>query len=454
MHHLHQLWIRIASSLWFVPLVLVFGAIALALALILIDVSIGTDWVRENSLIFGVGAAGARGMLSAIAASMMTVASLSFSLTITTLATASSQYTSRLIRNFMRDRLNQFVLGYFVGLFAYCLIVLRTVLSRDEGDFVPPLAVFGGLVLALASIGVLIFFIHHIARSIQVSTILSSVTAETLTAVGHLFPDELGAPISAYDTAAVAPPPNATAWHPVLAERFGYVQSLNSPGLLAIAREFDCIIRMTADIGEFVTPAGTLCEIGLASLPDGESHARIRALFEIDSTRTIEQDAAFGIRQIVDIALKALSPGVNDTTTAVMCVHHLGVILEALGDRDIPDRLRTEDGVVRVLASGRSFDALAGQCLDQIRRCSTGNPAVMCALLNAVSAAGRRTSDPARRRTLSRHVGSIASLAQASLSWDEDLGPVRSLASRTAEELDAPVPYHAQARLVRPADRV
>ena len=423
---------------------MVLGAIALAVLLIATDLAIGTDWIRKQTLLFGVGASGARGMLSAIAGSMMTVASLTFSLTISTLAVASSQYTSRLIRNFMRDRLNQFVLGYFVGLFAYCLVVLRIIRSGDEGAFVPPLAVLGGLLLALVSIGVLIFFIHHIAESIQVGIILRRVTDETLQAINELFPAALGAPAAggnpgpAPGDSAATPDevvPEGHRWYAVSAKRFGYVQSLDAKGLLAMAAEIDGVVRMSADIGSFVTPAGSLCEIAIAAPPEDELLAKLRGAFDIGEARTIEQDAAFGIRQMVDIALKALSPGINDTTTGVMCVEHLAAVLETLASRTIPDRLRAEDGQVRFIAGGRTFDVLAGLCLDQIRQSASGNTAVMAALLRAIEAAGRQTSDRARRRTLSRHARLIATLARDSVTCPDDLGPVSTAAHAVIAEL-------------------
>lgn len=387
-------------------------------------------------------------MLSAIAGSMMTVASLTFSLTISTLAVASSQYTSRLIRNFMRDRLNQFVLGFFVGLFAYCLVVLRTIRSDDEVAFVPALAVMGGLLLALASIGVLILFIHHIAESIQVGIILRSVTAETLRAINKLFPAYLGEPaslgdhnpVSAKEVGEESSEGHLLAgqhWHHVSAQRFGYVQSLDADGLLRLAEEFDGVVRMTADIGSFVTPAGAISELALASSPTEETLARARDMFSIGSARTIEQDAAFGIRQIVDIALKALSPGINDTTTGVMCVEHLAAVLETLASRSIPDRLRSEDGTVRFIAIERSFETLAGLCLNQIRQSSAGNTAVMSSLLHAVQAAGRQTTDHSRRRTLCRHANLIAILARDSVPCPDDLAPVATTAYAVIAELSA-----------------
>lgn len=436
MQPLRRLWIALTSNLWFVPLVMVAAAIAAATLLTLVDLHLGRDWAPGRGLLFGVGAAGARGMLSAIAGSMMTVASLSFSLTISTLAAASSQYSSRLIRNFMRDRVNQFVLGYFVGLFGYCLVVLRTIRGGDEGQFVPPLAVLGGLVLALASIGILIYFIHHIAESIQAATILRRVTGETLRAIDELFPagaDEADDP----PEVTVAP---GVAWHPVAAGSYGYVRSLDAQDLLTLAAERGAVLRVATGVGGFVTPAGTLCEVALPAAPDGGVARRVREAFDLGPMRTVEQDEAFGMRQVVDIALKALSPGINDTTTAVMCVEHLSVMLEALAPRAIPDRMIAADGVVRLLTTGQSFEALAGLCFDQIRQSASGNTAALTALLRATAVAGRSTHRSARRQALAHHARLVAQLAGSSVTCAADREPILRLAAEICDGLAAPAP--------------
>lgn len=194
---------------------------------------------------------------------------------------------------------------------------------------------------------------------------------------------------------------------------------------------------MSADIGSFVTPAGPLCEIAIASPRTEELVAQLRGAFDIGAARTIEQDAAFGIRQIVDIALKALSPGINDTTTGVMCVEHLAVVLETLAARPIPDRSRAEDGKIRLIASSRTFDVLAGLCLNQIRQSASGNTAVMVALLRAIEAAGRQTSDHSRCRELSRHASLIATLARNSVTCADDVDPVSKTAHAVIAELDS-----------------
>jgi len=161
------------SSFWFLPSLIVTVSIFLAVALIGVDFTESKQWLARWPRLFGVGADGARGMLSTIAGSMMTVVGVTFSMVLMTLALASSQYTSRILRNFMSDRVTQVVLGVFAGIFTYCLIVLRTIRSGEDGVFVPSLAVSFSVVLAMSGIGILIFFIHHIAASIQASNIIA-----------------------------------------------------------------------------------------------------------------------------------------------------------------------------------------------------------------------------------------------------------------------------------------
>ena len=203
MKNLKDLWTAVHDSFWAVPAITVLGAVVLALAMIEIDQILDRNTLAAWPRLFGAGADGSRGMLSAIAGSMITVTGVVFSITIVALSLASSQYTSRVLRNFMRDRSNQVVLGVFLGIFAYCLVVLRTIRGGDEGAFVPGLAVLMAVALAFVSIGVLIFFIHHIGTSIQASHIVAAVAKDTLAAVDHLFP-EVGDPRDEAEEVATA----------------------------------------------------------------------------------------------------------------------------------------------------------------------------------------------------------------------------------------------------------
>ncbi|UOQ96315.1 DUF2254 domain-containing protein [Hymenobacter sp. 5317J-9] len=419
MNRLRALWLNINASFWFVPTLMVAGAILLAFGLVLVDVRINHDGLADYPLLFGAGSDGARGMLTAIAGSMITVAGLIFSLTLSTLAQVSSQYTPRVLRNFMRDRGNQLVLGFFVSIFVYCLIVLRTIRGGDEGRFIPSLAVLMGLVLALVSIGVLIFFIHHIASSIQASNIVRNAAEETEAAIGRLFPDELGQPADETEAQALRQQAGQLQWQFVPAPASGYVQSVDEDGLLDLARELGCVVRMEHGMGGFVAQGAALVavarygggEIGLTE----ELRGRFSTRFGLGSQRTVEQDAGFGLRQIVDIALKALSPGINDTTTALICVDYLGSLLAQLAGRRLAGPLRADEDRVRVLAVRPSFGDFVATAFDQIRINADGNAAVYLRLLTALATVGQRTQSPARLRALRQQAGLIGEAARRTL---------------------------------------
>lgn len=185
---LHLLAERLKASFWFVPALVVVVSMALGMVLVAVDSRQGMDLGGWSPRLFGAGADGSRAMLSAIATSMITVAGVVFSITMVTLSLTSTQYSPRVLRNFMRDRPTQVVLGIFVGIFAYCLVVLRTIRGGDEGAFIPSLSVLGGMAYALVGIGTLIFFIHHVAMSIQAASIVQRIASDTESALDQVFP--------------------------------------------------------------------------------------------------------------------------------------------------------------------------------------------------------------------------------------------------------------------------
>jgi len=437
MSKLKLLWSNLRSSFWFVPSLIVVLSIALAVALIEAD-SAGNDrWLAQWPRLFGAGAEGARGMMSTIAGSMMTVVGVTFSMILVVLALASSQYTSRILRNFMRSRATQVVLGIFVGIFTYCLIVLRTIRGGDESAFVPNLAVFFGFVLALGGVGALMFFIHHIASSIQASNIIASVAQDTIEAIDRLFPEELGhEPDEDGDDQA----PRALSersWRAVPAKKSGYIQSVSYAALLRLAQDRKSIVWIQHGIGEFVTQSTTLASLCLEDPLDQETIDALQATFSISRYRTVEQDAAFGIRQIVDVALKALSPGINDTTTAVTCVDYLTAILARLASRQLPKSLRFEAGELRVITVAPTFEDLLDRSFDQIQRNAEGKVAVMTRMLGALETIGTLTVSPRRRRALREHVQSISEMADRTIRSTQDRARIEQRLMRLREALES-----------------
>jgi len=436
MNKFKQLWSNLQSSFWFTPSLIVVFSIALAVAMIEAD-SVGSDqWLAQWPRLFGAGAEGARGMMSTIAGSMMSVVGVTFSMILVVLALASSQYTSRILRNFMRSRITQVVLGIFAGIFTYCLIVLRTIRGGEEGAFIPSLAVFFGFVLALGGVGALMFFLHHIASSIQASSIIAAVAEQTIAAIDRLFPEKLGQGPDEDDDDQMLRPAERI-WRAVPAPQSGYIQNVNDTALLSLARERKTIVLMEHGIGEFVVQNTTLASLALEDQPDQETIAALQATFSIGRHRTVEQDAAFGIRQIVDVALKALSPGINDTTTAVMCVDYLTTILARTAPRQIPSSRRYEEGELRVIAKGPSFESLLAESFDQIRSSAKGNIAIMLRMLSALQTIASLTARPGRRRAIRYQVQWIAEMTERTVETAHDRARIDTLLARVRETLEA-----------------
>ncbi len=430
MNLLRKHWEDLRSSLWFVPTLIVVGAVVLAVAMIEVDLSGNRGQLAERwPRLFGAGADGSRGLLSAIAGSMITVAGVTFSITVVTLTLASSQYTSRILRNFMRDRANQAVLGVIVGVFAYCLVVLRTIRGGDDGVFVPELAVLVAVLLAFVAIGFLIFFIHHIAASLQATSIIESVTTETLEAVDRLFPARIGEATVGRARDEQEGALASRKWVTIPAQKTGYVQGIDADALFNLASEQGVVVRMEKGIGEFVIEASPLASVS-GKPPDDETIRNLNAAYSLSRHRTVHQDAGYGIRQIVDVALKALSPGINDTTTAINCVDYLGSILARLATRRIETPYRSDGGQLRVITLGPTFPGLLAESFDQIRQNAEANVAILIRLLQVLQVLADRTADTERRKALRQQADLIIEAAERSVPSAHDRAQVEAAGDR------------------------
>jgi uncharacterized membrane protein len=413
--------IDLRSGLWFVPALIIFCAIFLAIGLVELDQHVDDALRHRWPRLFAIEAEGARSMLAAIAGSMATVVGVAFSTIIVALVLASTQYTSSVLRNFMRDRANQTVLGILIGVYIYCLLVLRTI-SGANGDFAPILAVLAALLLAVIASAVFIFFIHHISTSIQASEMIAAITRETTTAIDLLFPEE-----ETHDDIPERPPtvPDGTMWHPVPSTSLGYIQSVDLDALVEFAKIHRTIVRMERGMGDFAAQDRPLVSLALSHAPDSDMVKTLNRIYAIDSYRTIELDPAFGIRQLVDIALKALSPSINDTTTAVTCIEHLSVLLMRCVQRGSAAQFRFDGEVLRLIAHQPEFAQLVPLAFNQILEDAEGNTEVLRHMLSAIEHIGSAARHGARIAVLDRQVDAIEEVA------------LRSVKSRHArEEID------------------
>ena len=394
-------WDRLRSSYWFIPSMMAIAAVALSFASIEADTRFRDNMLREQGWVYTGGAEGARAVLSVIAGSIITVAGTTFSITIAALSLASAQFGPRLLRNFMRDTGNQVVLGTFTATFLYCLLVLRTVRGLEDNTYVPHLSVTLGVFLAVASLGVLIYFIHHVAESIQVSHIIDVVGNELDGSMRRLFPQRAGRPAQA---AAAFPADTQT---PILARTEGYVQAVDSDKLLSITARADVALDLIVRPGDYIIPGEA---IAIASSDVGEAReSDIRETITLGRIRTTHQDAVFAFLQLAEIAIRALSPGVNDPFTAITCIDRITGGMCILADRSLPDSARSgEDGVVRLITRPFDYADLVTAGYGHIRENATGQRQVSEHMRTQIRRVLHRARDERFRMALEKEMDAIA----------------------------------------------
>lgn len=381
------LWDRLRSSFWFMPSGMTAAAVLLAYGLVEADARLGAEGVRDLGWLYTFGPEGARAILSAVAGSMITVAGLTFSMTMLTLQLASSQFGPRLLRDFMRDRGNQVVLGTFVATFVYCLLVLRTVRGTEGASNVPHLSVSFGVLLALASLALLIYFIHHVATSIRIETVLDHLAAEAVASIDRLYPERVGREPADHPatTRRETPPDFALRAKPIAADRSGYVQRIDPEALLRLATEHDLLLRIEARPGRFVKQGDALLSLYGGGTANRDIAEGARDAFVVGSERSPDQDLAFTLRRLVEIAQRALSPGINDPTTALYCLDRLEEALVRLAERDPPSPVRLDEaGRIRVLTEVDTLDELATSALAAVARYGLSDADVVRRLLQIV----------------------------------------------------------------------
>jgi uncharacterized membrane protein len=389
-------WEDLRDSFWFLPALMVIGAIGLSFTMIRLDQATADQtWVTSLSWTFSRGPEGSRAVLSTVAASMMTIASVTFSITIVALQLASTQFGPRLLRNFMRDRGNQVAIGTFIATFTYCLLVLRTVNGTDAEPFVPHLSVTVGLFLALASLGVLIYFVHHAAESIQAENVIGEVSRELQRAIDRLYPEQLGESPRVEPTVGRKASKYAAAEASAISSPASdYLQSIDLDRLLVLSHEHDLLLTVLQRPGKFCFRGGSLLEARPRERVDEGAAEALQKCFYFGPRRTLAQDVEYAIDQLVEVAVRALSPGVNDPFTAVNCVDRLGAALCALAEREFPSRFRFDgQGILRVVTDTSTASGIIEACFDQIRQAAEGNVSLTIRLLETIAEVARHTDD-------------------------------------------------------------
>ncbi|MBB2773872.1 MULTISPECIES: DUF2254 domain-containing protein [Mycolicibacterium] len=377
----------VRSRLWPLPMLALAAALACGIAMPEVDAALDTRLPGAvERLLFGGGADAAREVLSAIAASLITVTSLTFSLTLITLQLASSQYSPRLLRTFAADQVVQRTLALFLATFVYALTVLRTIRSNDESaDFVPQLSVTIAYVLAVVSVGALVVFLGHLVRQIRVETLLDQVCGDTVTTAARMLRRREGGDAHAGEPPALTIPGRGEV---IESATSGFLVEIDEAALLAAAVRHDVVLRMDRSVGSPLTagvPAARCWPRPGTQLDDQalqEVRKHVSAALRTGPERTSAQDPEYGLRQLVDVVVRALSPGINDPTTAVHGLHSCTVALsELLGYHLGPHTMTDEHGDVRVVIARSTFAELLAMVCAQPRHYGADDPAVRHALL-------------------------------------------------------------------------
>jgi uncharacterized membrane protein len=421
---LRKYWDTISSSFWFVPAVMVIGAMLLAYVTVLVDELMIGRWGRNLSWLYTGGADGASTILGTIAGSMMTIAGVVFSMTLVALTLASSQFGPRLLRNFMRDKSNQVVLGTFIATFLYCLLVLRTIHYTGQEGFVPHLSVTVSVMLALVSMGVLIYFIHHVSLSIQADEIIAEVSTDLIQGIERMFPQKKGKEEPQTETVSfnsTVPESFEKQTRPILSYWDGYIQFIDEDALMRVAVRDDLILHVQQRPGKYVSADSLLVKVWPAGRVDDELEALVNKAIILGHQRTPAQDVEFALSQLVEIAVRALSPGVNDPFTAIRCLDRIGSALCRVARREKPSPYRRDhNNKLRMVVPPVTFPAIVDAAFHQIRQSARSNTAVTIRLLETITViagCAHRAEDIAALR---RHAEMIARGARGGVTEEED----------------------------------
>lgn len=431
-------WDSIRSGIWFVPTVALILAVTAAIALPRIDQAVSVSDVRGLSWM-ETTAEGARSTLASITGALIAMASVAFSVSMVTLSLTTSQFGSRLLRTFLNSNATQVTLGVFLGASVYCLLVLQSIVTEEDQTFVPHLSIGLAVTSTVAAIGVFVFFMHHVAQSIQAQTVVRSVAADLDRAIEVLFPEKIGDAIEpnnendqektdSVDDHAIA----------VCSEDEGYLQAVDGGRLLDLAHDRDIVIELAYQPGDFVVGETPLVRVISAARCDEELCEEIRSAFVTGSRRTPRQDIKCAIEELVEVAVRALSPGVNDPFTAVACIDYLGAALRRLASRKTPQPLRYDgEGKLRVIARPVTFEDALESAFGQIREYGRGSAVVLLRLLRALEIVAAEVNSSTAANAVKQHSEMVLSSARRNLQEDADMKRIENFQAKVVQAVES-----------------
>lgn len=430
-------WEKLRGTYWVIPALMLLLAIGLSFLTIALDKSLWAGAAADRAW-FPIGDPdGARTFLSTVAGSMITITGVTFSITIAAFVQASSQFGPRLLSNFMRDRGNQLVLGTFVATFVYCLLILRAVRSGDGDAFVPHLSLLAAIGLTLASVGVLIYFFHHVSTSIRAEYVINHIGRDLEAAIERLYPEQLR--VRWFEQGLRSPediPPQVEKEaRPIPAARSGYVQAIDHEELFHLAIRKDLLVRLTCRPGDFIPLEGPLAVVWPPGAIDDALIETINGVVVVGVQRLGMQDVEYLFNQLVEMAVRALSAAINDPVTAIHCIDQITTSLAQLAERRIPRGYQYDSGDrLRLIRDIETFTGVVELAFNPIRQYGRGSVAVTIRLLEALAVIAAHAQTAEQRETLAHQADLIKHGADAAIPADHDR---RDVADRYAAVMQA-----------------
>ncbi|WP_439183831.1 DUF2254 domain-containing protein [Carboxylicivirga taeanensis] len=414
---------ELKATFWFVPVLIILITILFAIGLVSLDEIIEMSQDGLGRFFFVNSADSARIILSTISGAMIGVAGTVFSVTLVALTLASSQFGSRLIKNFMYVRLNQIVLGSYISTYLYCLFVLNSIKESDGYTFVPALSIFLAIFAAFVNIILLIVFIHQIAISIQADKVISDISEIISKQVKTLFPKKMGDELDDENAFSVDTIRSKyTITNTLKSPKSGYLQYIDSESLLKVVCSCNGLIELHFRPGDHLVED---IEIGKLYANDKLTKEQIESIlrqFVIGKTKNAQQDLEFSIHQMVEIAVRALSPGVNDPYTAIACIDNLTATMCHLSQISFPSQYRIDDEKrLRVIANTLDFEGVLDASFNQIRQFSAGSPAVIIRLMEAMITINGFAKKESYKKAVIKHAKMVLNVGKESIKEESDL---------------------------------
>lgn len=423
---------ELLATFWFLPVLIIGFSILLSVGLVYLDSMVTLShegWLR----FFLVNSSdSARSILSTISGAMIGVAGTVFSVTLVALTLASSQFGPRLIKNFMYVKLNQVVLGSYVSTYLYCLLVLNALKDNDDYSFIPSLSILAAILAAMANIILLIVFIHQIAISIQADKVISDISDFISKQIETLFPEKMGEEKEHEGkteiVAAIAGYKFITG---IKSPKNGYLQYIDSKALIAGMTDEKALLELHYRPGSFLVKGLEIGKFYSNKNLEEDSLESVLDHFVIGEIKTAEQDLEFSIHQMVEIAARALSSGVNDPYTAMVCIDNLASTMCYLAQAEFPSKYRfDEEGTLRIIADVLDFEGVLDASFNQIRQFSAGSTAVIIRLMEALITIIGFTKKESNRKAVLKHAEMVLDLGKRDIKEKNDLDDLKRRADK------------------------